>query len=99
MDLQEILEMAERVHRVAARGMEPDSHALPCALLVEWPEIAMGNIAAAVIGIDHDAYRAEFRNSPHHFVDRCPDVDMQRHQRHTLEAVAVAGGPIIEPMT
>src|SRR6267143_4415679 len=62
VDLQEILEMAQRVHRVAARGVKADGHALARALLVERPEIAMRDVAAAVVGIHHDANRAELRD-------------------------------------
>jgi len=46
VDLQEILEMAERVERVAARGVERDGDPLAGAFLVERPEVAMRDIAA-----------------------------------------------------
>src|SRR5437763_1036617 len=59
VDLQKVLEMSERVERVAARGVERDRDALLRAFLVEGPEVAMRDVAAAVIGVDHDADRAE----------------------------------------
>src|SRR5689334_2169651 len=59
VDLQKILEMPERVEGVAAGSMERDRDALPGAFLVKRPEIAMRDVAAAVIGVDHDADSAE----------------------------------------
>src|SRR6266550_5430057 len=44
VDLQEILEMPERVERIAARGVERDRDALLRAFLVKGPEVAMRDV-------------------------------------------------------
>src|SRR6516162_3742297 len=90
--------MAERIHCIAPRGVKRDGDTLTGALLVERPEIAMGDIAAAVIGIDHDADCAELADSSLHFVDRGLGVDMQWHDRDSLQPLAVDRAPIIEPV-
>src|SRR5437763_664943 len=46
--------MAERVERVAARGVERDRDALAGAFLVERPEIAMRDVLAAVETVARD---------------------------------------------
>src|SRR3984893_5161613 len=78
MDLQEIVEMAERVHGVAARGVKGDCDTLAGTFLVERPEIAVGDVAAAIEGVDHYPDGAELRDRPLHLGDRRLDVDMQR---------------------
>jgi hypothetical protein len=98
VDLQEIVEMAERIHRIAARGVKADGHTLARAFLVERPEIAMRDIAAAIIGVDHDADGPELRHSALHLVDRGPDIDMQRHQRDAFKAIAVDRAPVAQPI-
>jgi hypothetical protein len=90
--------MAQRVHRVAARGVEGDGHALARAFLVKRPEIAMRDVAAAVIGVDHDADRAETRDGALHLLDRRPHIDVQRHEGDALEALAIGPAPVIEPV-
>src|SRR5215470_1859620 len=90
--------MAERVERVAPRGVKRDCDALTGAFLVKRPEIAMGDIAAAVIGIDHHADRAELADSALHFVNRSLAVDMQWHERDALQPLAVDRAPIVEPV-
>src|SRR5690348_8571652 len=98
MNLQEIVEMAQRVERVAARGVECYGDALTSALFVERPEIPVSNIAAAVVGIDHHADIAEFRHGPLHLLDGRSGVDVQRHERDTLEPTTLDRAPIIEPV-
>jgi len=57
--LQEIVEMAQRIERVAARGVKSDRDTLARALFVERPEIAVSDIAAAIEGVDHHPDHAE----------------------------------------
>jgi hypothetical protein len=59
-----LVEMAERVHGFAARGVKNDCYALARAFLVERPDIAMGDIVAAVEGVDHHPDQAELEDRP-----------------------------------
>src|SRR5262249_43165044 len=62
------------------------------------PEIAMRDIAAAVVGVDHDADRAALRHRALHLVDRGAHIDMQGHERDAFQALPVDRAPIVEPV-
>ena len=90
--------MAQRVHRIAARGVKCNRHPLARAFFIKRPEIAMRDIAAAVVGIDHHADIAKLCDGALHLVDGGPAIDVQRDESDGFQPLAVDRAPIVQPV-